>query len=376
MRTAATVGALALAALCTGCTHSLVFGDDVDITLDFVPWVPLLTHGTLLNAPYVQGADVSVFVAPWNTDRSMEGATLQSTDPSVFQILDQHIDSDGDIEADCVATGAGDADLVVLRDDGSTWDTAPVHVGFPDRVELHAAGPMFVDMPDLVDAPKVLAGGTATLQVQYFENGRRLHGNGPLAATGDGSVSDVHVERTYLFENREWVQMTAADPGTAQLHLSVDDVPLDAVDVDVVSADALTDMQILGRNESRADDGDWLVLLAQAYDDAADPIFGVDYDWDVDGDVQPGEGDLYRYEYQRGNDRTVTAHFVDLDATVTANMGAGFVDSSNNVGCDSTGGGAVGLFGWLGVLGLVRRRRATAGAAKPASRPAVCLDRR
>jgi hypothetical protein len=40
----------------------------------------------------------------------------------------------------------------------------------------------------------------------------------------------------------------------------------------------ITEVRILGENETRARKGEWLVALAQSYDASARPIYGVEYD--------------------------------------------------------------------------------------------------
>ena len=78
----------------------------------------------------------------------------------------------------------------------------------------------------------------------------------------------------------------------------------------------------------------------------------------LDHVLQSGAGDLYRYEYQRTGGNQVRAAFGDLDANVTANIGEGYVGSSNDLGCNASGIGASGA--WL--VGLLALRRRTTSA--------------
>jgi MYXO-CTERM domain-containing protein len=102
------------------------------------------------------------------------------------------------------------------------------------------------------------------------------------------------------------------------------------------------------------------VALAQAYDANGERIFGVDYDWNVGGVVQQGDGDLYRYQFKSGQFVMVRAQRGTHADAVQIQSEGGHVGSTNHIGCAAGGGGGSlwgGLVG-LGLLGLWRRRRA------------------
>src|SRR5262249_31770742 len=96
-------------------------------------------------------------------------------------------------------------------------------------------------------------------------------------------------------------------------------------------------------------------------------IFGVDYTWDVDGVLDQGLGDLYRYKYKPGQPVMLGAHHDQQVATAQLHVGEGFVDSSNNVGCAiAAPGGRQGTRAAGGLAAIARLGRVPAG---PARRP-------
>lgn len=351
MHVASVVVAGALLGGCVG--GGLEFRDDVDLSLDFTPF-GFDVQDDHLHTPYVQGAQVRVRVEHVR-DRDLAGATISSTDEGVFQIVSTTFD-EGDMVAEGVAVGPGSAELEVYDPNGDLWDFATVEVGFPTRVELHAAGPMFVDLDGLEAVPQVLVGGTATFQVQYFDGDERLLGNGALTVTpGTGTLAEA--DRSFLFENREWVRVSPDSAGTHTVSLDVDGVAFDDMTFDAVDAGAVAGVDIFGRDERHVEAEDWLVLLAQSYDEDDVRIYGVDFTWEIDGVEAEGEGDLYRYQYDPNVQAPVVARFGAYQASVVANVGEGYVDSSNNIGCNALGVPAGFTALWLGIPAVLLRRR-------------------
>lgn len=337
----------------TACGGGLEFTDDVDLTLDLAPRSPFADPG--LHTPYVRGAPVTIRVHS-GARRRLAGAAVVSSDEDVFSVLSVAPAPEDEEEVLVVegrAAGAGVAELQVLHD-GEVWGAVEVEVGFPTRSELHASGPMFVDLDGLEAVPKVLVDGTATFQVRYFDGDRELYGNDTLTVASGEEVL-AQTEQTWLFENREWVRVTPTTAGLHEVDLFVDGELLETVEVEAVLTEAVDEIAIFGRDESQAEAGDWMVLLAQG-SGGGDRIFGGTCTWVVDGVEQPGEGDLFRYEYLPDSEASVVAAFGDLEASVVANVGEGYVDSSNGVGCNA----AAVPPAWallLGVLPWVRRRR-------------------
>ena len=358
---------LALIPLLGACAPGTWFSDDVDLELNFSLLNPLTGPSDTLHTPYVQGARVRLH-AHDSRDRGnyLDGCWLESSDEDVLLLSWPEYSSDGDlVSTDAEAIGEGTAELRLIDADGRVLDTTEVEVRFPSHVELHAAGPLFVDHPDMDPAtedPAILTGGLATFQVRYFDGDQRLFGNGTLGAIGGGDIG-VDVDQTYLFENREWLRLSPDSDGWKEVGLTVAGRPLQEVHVEGVLAEDIESLEIFGSSEVGARDEEWMVLLAQAFDTRHEPVFGVEYAWDVDGQFQWGYGDLYRYEYDPSSPVVATAWFDGLEVSAPIHADHGYVDSSNDIGCDTAA-----LAPWtsgLVVMPLLwgrRRRRRNSGS--------------
>ncbi len=344
-----------------GCYNEVWFSDDVDLELDFEDVFDLdFDKADAMHTPYVQGAEVRVRVHDDRERPDLFGHTLVSLNEDVFQLDEVFYTEEYDyLSVAGYAVGAGTTDLVLYDEEGEEVDRTEVEVGFPDEIELHAAGPRWVDHPDLpslAEEPTVLVGGLSTYLVRYYEDGRRLYGNGTLQPQGGAEV-DAEADQTWFFENREWLRLTASTLGFHDVGLYVDGQIVDRVTVHAVGEEAIDSIEIFGESTAGAEEGDWLVLLGQAWTSAGVPVYGVEYSWDLDGVTQWGEGDLYRYAYDPTYERDISAAFDEHEAWGTIYGSEGYVDSSNHIGCATTGSAAVGLLGLLPLLGLTRRRR-------------------
>ena len=351
--------ATALAAGLTACGPTINLDDNIDLTWDFAPTLPGL-HGTL-HSPYVVGAKLTMFVSSSDTHQDLTGWTLVSSDPGVFAVGTPKLDSDSDFEASGTAVAPGTAELTVLDDKGAVFGGATVEVGVPDRLEVDAHGYLIVDAPDEapVDELRVAEQGTATYMIRYFRGDQELYGNGVLAAQASAGVTATPLT-SFLDEQREWLTVQVGAAGPATLALSASGHALPTPPLVVAPRADLSDVEIVTQSEQGHHDGDWLAALAQAYDTAGRRVFGIDYDWDVDGAAQPTLGDLYRYEYKHGANTMVTAQTGGMSGAAMIQSDAGFVDSSNRVGCSAAGagGGPLLAFAALGLVAVRRRRRA------------------
>jgi len=331
--------------------------DGIDLDLDLFP---LVGPSDRLHSPYVAGADFSV----WSIHADEEdeiGWTIETSDPSVIRVVEQV----GDGHARVSATAPGEVDLLIRDAEGQELHRTGVEVIQPDRADLVAHGPRIVRRPELqpetTDELRVLVGGSGTFLVEWFAGNDRLLGHGALSASsGDGVV--VEPRQTHLFEDREWVTFTALEPGRHEVELMANGELTRTITIVAVEEAAIDHVELHGMNEGEASEGQQLVVYAQAYADDGTPIYGVEYEWDVDGAREEGLGDLYRYEFAPGVVRELCARHGAHESFATIQSSGGFVDSTNRIGCSvspvGAGGGlpiaAMALFG----IAFVRRRRA------------------
>ena len=348
--------ALVFALLFAGaCGPTITMTDDIDLTWD---WGPTLTRfEDSLHGPYVRGAKMEVYVSSDDDSQSWTGWTIASTDPTIVEVGATVIDQYG-LSATGHAVGAGECNLVVLDAHGGVVGKGKAKVALPDRVELDAHAYLIVgrDSEAPVHEARVLEGGEATYLVKYFAGDEELHGNGVLTT---GNVDGVYAQprTTYLFENREWLSVTATQTGIAQLRVLVDGAAINDLQVVAVDESAIDGLALIPQSEDGASDGDWFVALAQSYDSDGRKIFGVDYLWDIDGTLLDEQGDLYRYAYKSGDWKTVSASRAGHTDSMQIQSDHGYVDSSNNLGCNAGGAATAGPLVLVGMLGLVLRRR-------------------
>ena len=348
--------ALALVGAACGPTYSMT--DDIDLTWDF--GLTPRRFDDDLHSPYVRGAAVTVFAHSSDNKEDLGGWSIESSDPAVFRIGEAVASGGRDLAVRGQAVGEGTAALTLRDPHGHAVGHGVAEVRVPDAIELDAHGSLILGRDDeaRVTEARVLAGGAATYLVRYFQAGRELHGNGVLSADVPAGVT-AEPRTTFLFEDREWLTLrtTAAAAGTVQL--LADGVAAATLPVVVVPESAIADVVVLTEPEGGHKDGDWLAALAQAYDMSGVRIFGVDYQWNVNGAAQQGDGDLYRYQFKAGQHTMVQAQRGTHADSAQIQSQGGYVSSTNHVGCAAGGGGSliVGLVG----LGLVvgRRRRVT-----------------
>ncbi|MBN2799394.1 MAG: hypothetical protein JXX28_09630 [Deltaproteobacteria bacterium] len=354
--------ALPLLAACGASDPRLV--DDVDTDWDFLSAL-LLGEGSedALHGPYVQGASFSVWVfPPQDQGTHLEGYQVRSEDLSVMSIEAQTYQLAGDDTSDAIhvelrAAEAGTTDLILVDSEGAEVRRVTVEVGFPDRLELFAAGPLFASLGDQsAPAPQVLVGGTGTFQVRYYQGDTLLSGNGTLTVDATEDLQ-AGVAQSFLFEDREWLQVSPLAAGQHGVALYVDGVAAGQVDVDAVDVDAVARVELLSAEPAEeAQEGDPGVVLAQAFDADDAPIYGLDYDWTLGGVTQDGQGDLFRYTVDPDATTDLVASFGDLSDSGSIDGVEGYVGSSNETGCSSVGAG-LSLWGLL-ALPWMRRRRA------------------
>jgi hypothetical protein len=341
-----------LAVALGACGPKITLTDDIDLTWDF--GLTISHFEDSLHTPYVKGAPVTLFVDSSDDNQRFDGWAVESSDPSVFAIGSTSISGQSFV-ANGVAVGAGVADLTIKDEHGEVVGVGTAEVAAPDRIELDAHGYLILGLDDQapVDELRIVEGGTATYLVRYFNGGTELHGNQVLSAQAATNLT-AEPRTTFLFENREWLTLNAGAAGAASVQLLADGDPLPSPPVIIVPETDIHDVELLTQSENGRKNGDWLVALAQARDVSARRIFGVDFQWDVDGLTQTADGDLYRYEFKGGDYEMVTARRNGVSDSAMIQSDSGFVDSSNRIGCSTGGSGPLAA---IAALGLVRRRR-------------------
>lgn len=373
MRQISPVAYALLFAMSGGCADRLYFVDDVDFDFDFQSFFEEHPNGVStegLHGPYIAGSSFTVFLHTPRDGIRMDSWDAVSTDDGVFTVDHLlHVPAGEDSETDYLilnvtTVGEGLADLQIVSDDGDEA-AAMFDVRVPDGAELHAAAPLFVpsgEIPTITRTPRLLVGGEATYQVVWTDGGEPLAGHGTLTVAPGGSGIETDTERTWLFEDRDWVHIWGMDLGEQTLTLSSNGIEIETVPVTVVGEEEIDHVDIYGMDERRAEEGQWLAVMAQAWDAQSRPIHGVDYAWTRDGASELGAGDLYRYEYIADNPVLLGADRAGHHAETEIHAGLGFVDSSNNVGCATVGGGSLASAVAAAIVGFARRRRRAVAA--------------
>lgn len=342
----------------TGCSD-LYLADDID--LDF-NWTPLEGVGSSLHTPYVVGTHV-VIEAEDATDEDADlNFTLESSNESVLRI-----DSQADGRAECTAVGEGESEISVIED-GDEIYSRTVTVREPTRAELYAHGPLIIGLGQeeaLAHNPiRLLNGGMGTFLVRYYDGDERLYGNGVLRAESDGEEQGLVLaeEQTFLFENREWLQVSASELGIHHVNLFAGEIPVGEGVIEVVEEADVDSFVLIGESEDGARAEESLAVLAQAYDVEGNLIYGVEYTWDLGGVDEPGLGDLFRYRYSRDAVEDLGANFQELRDEVTIHADEGYVWSTNKIGCTAAAAqprapGVATIAGALVLAVLLGRRR-------------------
>ena len=365
---------LVMSAALVGCGEDISLHDDIDIHLD------LSRGGTppnRLHSPYVRGAQFKVSVRGKDTPRDVAIVSGNS------QILRKDSSSDDGRTAEFTAVGEGSTSFRAVKGT-KTVRAGSVAVYAANRATLHFHGDVLFDrfdeQADTV-APRVLVGGKGTFLVRYFHNEQRLYGHGVLSVdppegtswdlglsgslrrkigfVAENEFMSVRAQRTHVFEDREWVTFSPKVEGEYTLILRADGEPVGEVTIKAVGRDTVEAITLRKMHESGMSNGDLGLVLAQAYDIDGNPIYGVDYRWDVDGHLEPESGDLYRYEYDKGRLTTLCAMFDAHESLTQIHASKGYVSSTNKYGCNVSSDRSVNvlatLFLLFGALAYLRR---------------------
>ncbi|MBN2497232.1 MAG: hypothetical protein JXR96_21750 [Deltaproteobacteria bacterium] len=348
-----TIWLVAAAAVLGGCRNEIRVEDDLTFSL----------FEYRLHTPYVEGVSVAITVA--REDGGVDGWSLRSSDETVMTVERSYALDEGVFKTNCHAGGTGRTELEVLDAEGHVRASRTVDVHRPERVDLYPAGLQRVrrdvDVPahDCDEPILVLAGGTATFEAAYCAGGERLYGNGVLLPAGDAGALGASDKTTYLFQRREYLQLSPAQTGAYLLGLAADRRPeyaLARVPAEVVDESAIAEVRIEAEQTYGAQDGETFYLLARAFDERGREIYGVDFEWTIGGQAQTLKGDLLDYAYGEGMHADVEAAAGDASDGKEIAMRSGQVTSSNLIGC-STAAGRASLLAALATAALALARR-------------------
>jgi hypothetical protein len=352
------------------CGRTVTVTDDFDLTWDFKV-TPFDRYVDKLHSPYVRGTQLTIWVTSDDDSDKVQNWEVVSSDPGVLMMMDQEFDGTS-LGVHALAVGEGPVDLAVIDDHGERVGHGKAEVALPDEVQLAAHGYLIVGQDDRapVSEARIALNDTATYLVRYYQGGRELYGNSVLTATVENGVV-AEPKQSYLFEKREWLSLTAGAAGPSTTQLLVDGTHISDVQVVSVPATDITDVAVIAQSEQGASNGQWLVVLAQATDTLGRNVFGVDYNWVVNGNAQTADGDLYRYQFTKGDNEVLEVERAGHTDLVNIQSDRGYVDNSNRVGCAAAGGGTLQL-GVLALAWCVRRRRRRS-ATTPTSAPTTAV---
>ena len=356
---------IAAALLLGGCTSEIAFTDSVSSR--YLQAAPRAEFGDELSTPYVLGSEFTVHVEDRQRDENMSGWTVRVTDPAVLTLrdpeprwLDKHT-----LALDVKASGVGSAELLLLDASEEIKGTAAIEVRMPTRVKLYATAIAALENPDFkgeTPRPHMLAGGTASFAVQYLADDLLLQGSTQLKLAMEPTIV-AEVLQSQLADNRDIIQITVGDPGRDTIGLWLGEWSLGTVDIEVVGPDQVAAIDLIEHKGSVRDDeeGDWLVV-AQAYDETREPIYGVGFEWSFPGRAFEQIGDILIYEHDADPSRRkeVVARAAGRDATISLPAADAEVYTSNdeafNCSVGERGGGALWAMVLLACAGVRRRR--------------------
>lgn len=352
-----------------GCTSEFAFTDSVSSR--FVQEAPRAEFGDELSTPYVLGSEFTVYVEDRQRGESMVGWTVRVTNPAILSLRDPEprwVDANT-LALDVVAIGAGSTELLLIDASGDVKGSGAVEVRLPTRVKLFATAIAALEDPDFkgeTPRPQVLAGGTASFAVQYLADDLLLQGSTKLKLVAEPTIV-AEVVHSQAVDNRDILQITAGDPGRDVIELWLGESPLGVVEVEAVGPDRVAAIDLINhkgstRSDAEGEEGDWLVV-AQAYDEDREPIYGVGFDWSFPGRSFEQIGDILIYEFDADPSRRkdVVARAAGREATVSLPAFDAEVYTSNDeaFNCNVGGGGGGGAL-WavlLACMGVRRRRR-------------------
>ena len=357
MRASPNLLLLSALSLLTACGEPVVISDNVVTELVGAQRVDELAPRLVEGAVFVLTADRR------GRRDNMDGWQIVSSDPAVLSLVpvppDPEIDDDA-IRYDAVALAPGEVEITVVDDVGEVRDAASTVVKRPDELRYFSRVHELIGEPLQVGvsgAPQVVVGGEGTFEVRYFAEGERLYGLAPLAGlSGEGVL--VGAPTASLGLDRQYISLSAEAAGPQEIQLVINGREVGRLDVAFVEPYEVASVVLDGDDESEAEAGDALSVIALTNDAAGEPIFGSRCLWTVGGAPITGEGERLGYNYNPDHERRVSGSCEDVEADIVVHGEEFAASLSSSVGCSVVSGGAVSLGGLVAAgLALLRRRR-------------------
>jgi hypothetical protein len=327
-----------------------------------------------LHTPYVNGAKFDITIATTGyTATATTSWSLESGDSTVIRV--DGSTSPGNFQVETV--GTGHTTLSVVDAKGNVLDTHGVDVAEPDSVQLCAHGLLLGGLSDAqaqVTQASVLEGGTATFLVRYFQGSQELWGNNAVRPTGTGAVTAMTTTSSFG-DDRDWVEVDAAQPGTGQVSLVVGGSTMAVIPTTVVASSAIQSVGALAQSDANASNGNTLYVFARAFDAQGGDVYGASFAWQVGGAAVSSAltgssmpSDVLSYTYSSSASETVSDELGSFASPLITIHGTGAaVESTAEVGCSvaraagsngAAGGGLVLVLGAAAMLWVRRRREA------------------
>lgn len=314
---------------------------------------PLLGVGTY-KGDYVLGATFQVSARRPGL-RSIADWRLRSADPAVLEVVvDQR--QPKELSGQAYAPGLGDTELQLITSDGELEGSAPVHVGFPDTIELHSRARALVGRPSELGEERpvqVLVGGTGTFETRFFEGERRLYGKTTLV--GVAEHVEVGAPSSTAGDDTQYLTLTPASAGEHTVELFIEALPLSTLTFTALEYEDVRALRLFGTEDEDSSRDSVEDVVAELRDAEDNPVFGAVCWWSLDGRTLEGRADRVTYTYDRDAERALVAECDGFTASRVIHGVDVQVVGTSNVGCSSAPaqGGALGL---LLALGTLRRR--------------------
>lgn len=309
-----------------------------------------------LSGPYAQGSTLSFWI---DAGRKLQGWTVTSSDPSVYEVLLVSLEDGKRIKVVGTALGEGTAELELHKPNGKLVESIPIEVHRPDRFELRSLALLKIGSEAVLDDVQILATRDVTLAITPHAGDQLLGGDAGITVQEATSTPDLEVR----LETREgadhptYLRLDAPAPLERTVPILWNDTVVLEPTVTAVEDDAIASVTLEG-SEQGFERGDYVRLLASARDAQGRRILGPSASWSLAADPTVSVGDLYVYELAPNDPNTLLARIGEHEVQ-TSILGRGAAEDSADIGCSTT---SAPIGGWLALAGLLALRRRSRGA--------------